>query len=151
MVFSNLAIETKRKAPNAHSEWIICPSHPYILRRHSAFLEILRVRYGTFVHISFMVSARVIYFIFAGLITFTVLLSCSKHSESPLQAQLKFWHFSIQLVVSSVLLGGSAAISALTGINGNSPWLRAIFYHDSLCLLRSVRGAVCMFYMTRTA
>lgn len=36
-VFSNLAIQSKRKAPNAHT-----------------FLEILRVRYGTFVHLSFM-------------------------------------------------------------------------------------------------
>lgn len=37
MVFSNLAIQTKRLAPNA-----------------STFLEIMRVRYGAFVHISFM-------------------------------------------------------------------------------------------------
>ncbi|KZP03885.1 Na+/solute symporter [Athelia psychrophila] len=66
MVFSNLAIQTKRKAPNAHT-----------------FLEIMRVRYGTFVHLSFM---------FFSLAANT-------------------------LVVSSVLLGGSAAISALTGIN----------------------------------
>ncbi|KAF7973578.1 hypothetical protein HWV62_14858 [Athelia sp. TMB] len=41
MVFSNLAIQTKRKAPNAHT-----------------FLEIMRVRYGTFVHLSFMSMAH---------------------------------------------------------------------------------------------
>ncbi|KAL8283770.1 hypothetical protein RQP46_005202 [Phenoliferia psychrophenolica] len=66
MVFSNLAIQSKRKAPNAHT-----------------FLEILRVRYGTFVHISFM---------FFSLAANT-------------------------LVVSSVLLGGAAAINALTGMS----------------------------------
>jgi Na+/proline symporter len=53
-------------------------------------------------------------------------------------------------VVSSVLLGGSAAISALTGINGNSALLRAIFYRDSLCLLHSVRGAVCISVLSDT-
>lgn len=37
MVFSNLAIESKRKAPNAHT-----------------FLEIIRVRYGKTAHLSFM-------------------------------------------------------------------------------------------------
>jgi Na+/proline symporter len=53
-------------------------------------------------------------------------------------------------VVSSVLLGGSAAISALTGINGDSALLRAIFYRDSLCLLHSVWGAVCISVLCDT-
>ncbi|SCV70237.1 BQ2448_1631 [Microbotryum intermedium] len=66
MVFSNLAIQTKRKAPNAHT-----------------FLEIMRVRYGTFVHLSFM---------FFSLAANT-------------------------LVVSSVLLGGAAAVNSLTGMS----------------------------------
>ncbi|KAM0786770.1 hypothetical protein ACM66B_002205 [Microbotryomycetes sp. NB124-2] len=66
MVFSNLAIQSKRKAPNAHT-----------------FLEIIRVRYGTFTHLSFM---------FFSLASNT-------------------------LVVSSILLGGAAAINSLTGMS----------------------------------
>ncbi|KZT41737.1 Na+/solute symporter [Sistotremastrum suecicum HHB10207 ss-3] len=66
MIFSNLAIQTKRKAPNAHT-----------------FLEIMRIRYGTVVHISFM---------FFSLAANT-------------------------LVVSSILLGGAAAINSLTGMS----------------------------------
>ncbi|GAA5929752.1 hypothetical protein JCM1841_002636 [Sporobolomyces salmonicolor] len=66
MIFSNLAIQSKRKAPNAHT-----------------FLEIMRVRYGRFVHLTFL-----------------------------------FFAFSNNtLVVSSVLLGGAAAINALTGMS----------------------------------
>ncbi|TVY49185.1 putative urea active transporter 1 [Lachnellula cervina] len=66
MVFSNLAIQTKRKAPNART-----------------FLEIIRVRYGTTAHFSFM------FFSLASNI----------------------------LVVSSILIGGAAAINSLTGMN----------------------------------
>ncbi|KAH7418990.1 putative DUR3-urea permease [Cadophora sp. MPI-SDFR-AT-0126] len=66
MVFSNLAIQTKRKAPNART-----------------FLEIIRVRYGTTAHFSFM------FFSLASNI----------------------------LVVSSILIGGAAAIESLTGMS----------------------------------
>ncbi|TVY41695.1 putative urea active transporter [Lachnellula subtilissima] len=66
MVFSNLAIQTKRKAPNART-----------------FLEIIRVRYGTTAHFSFM------FFSLASNI----------------------------LVVSSILIGGAAAINSLTGMS----------------------------------
>jgi Na+/proline symporter len=84
MIFSNLAIvslvlvnilltakadpyqESKRKAPNART-----------------FLEIIRVRYGTTAHLSFM------FFSLASNI----------------------------LVVSSILIGGAAAINSLTGMN----------------------------------
>ncbi|KAI4750378.1 sodium symporter family protein [Aureobasidium sp. EXF-3400] len=66
MIFSNLAIESKRKAPNART-----------------FLEIIRVRYGTIAHLSFM------FFSLASNI----------------------------LVVSSILIGGAAAINSLTGMN----------------------------------
>ncbi|KAI4764881.1 sodium symporter family protein [Aureobasidium sp. EXF-3400] len=66
MIFSNLAIESKRKAPNART-----------------FLEIIRVRYGIAAHLSFM------FFSLASNI----------------------------LVVSSILIGGAAAINALTGMS----------------------------------
>lgn len=66
MVFSNLAIETKRKAPNART-----------------FLEIIRVRYGTVAHLSYM------FFSLASNI----------------------------LVISSILIGGAAAINSLTGMS----------------------------------
>ncbi|PVH89988.1 sodium symporter family protein [Cadophora sp. DSE1049] len=66
MVFSNLAIQCKRKAPNART-----------------FLEIIRVRYGTTAHFSFM------FFSLASNI----------------------------LVVSSILIGGAAAIESLTGMS----------------------------------
>ncbi|KAF3761228.1 hypothetical protein M406DRAFT_65726 [Cryphonectria parasitica EP155] len=66
MVFSNLAIQSKRKAPNAKT-----------------FLEIIRIRYGTTAHFSFM------FFSLASNI----------------------------LVVSSILIGGAAAINSLTGMN----------------------------------
>ncbi|KAH7343032.1 putative DUR3-urea permease [Rhexocercosporidium sp. MPI-PUGE-AT-0058] len=66
MVFSNLAIQCKRKAPNART-----------------FLEIIRVRYGTIAHFSFM------FFSLASNI----------------------------LVVSSILIGGAAAIESLTGMS----------------------------------
>ncbi|KAG4441395.1 hypothetical protein IFR05_003152, partial [Cadophora sp. M221] len=66
MVFSNLAIQCKRKAPNART-----------------FLEIIRVRYGTVAHFSFM------FFSLASNI----------------------------LVVSSILIGGAAAIESLTGMS----------------------------------
>ncbi|THW12977.1 sodium symporter family protein [Aureobasidium pullulans] len=66
MIFSNLAIESKRKAPNART-----------------FLEIIRVRYGTIAHLSFM------FFSLASNI----------------------------LVVSSILIGGAAAINSLTGMS----------------------------------
>ena len=42
MFFANLAIECKRRAPNART-----------------FLEIIRVRYGTVAHLSFMPLSRV--------------------------------------------------------------------------------------------
>ncbi|KUJ08332.1 putative DUR3-urea permease [Mollisia scopiformis] len=66
MIFSNLAIQCKRKAPNART-----------------FLEIIRVRYGTIAHFSFM------FFSLASNI----------------------------LVVSSILIGGAAAINSLTGMS----------------------------------
>ncbi|KAE9977030.1 hypothetical protein EG328_002299 [Venturia inaequalis] len=66
MVFSNLAIQCKRKAPNART-----------------FLEIIRVRYGTVAHWSYM------FFSLASNI----------------------------LVVSSILIGGAAAINSLTGMS----------------------------------
>jgi Na+/proline symporter len=82
MVFSNLAIvrflfyfnlytsdlskQSKRKAPNART-----------------FLEIIRVRYGTIAHFSFMVFSLA----------------------------------SNILVVSSILIGGAAAINSLTGMS----------------------------------
>ncbi|KAG9525974.1 sodium symporter family protein, partial [Aureobasidium melanogenum] len=66
MIFSNLAIESKRKAPNART-----------------FLEVIRVRYGIAAHLSFM------FFSLASNI----------------------------LVVSSILIGGAAAINALTGMS----------------------------------
>ncbi|QDS69458.1 hypothetical protein FKW77_006062 [Venturia effusa] len=66
MVFSNLAIQTKRKAPNART-----------------FLEIIRVRYGVVAHWSYM------FFSLASNI----------------------------LVVSSILIGGAAAINSLTGMS----------------------------------
>ena len=58
MVFSNLAIQTKRKAPNAHSK-ILELGILSSLKYFPAFLEIMRVRYGTFVHLSFMVRILV--------------------------------------------------------------------------------------------
>ncbi|GAA6012175.1 hypothetical protein JCM11491_001774 [Sporobolomyces phaffii] len=66
MAYSNLAIQAKRKAPNAHT-----------------FLEVMRVRYGTFVHLTYMFFA--------------------------LAANI--------LVVSSILVGGAAAINSLTGMS----------------------------------
>lgn len=66
VLFANLAIQLKRKAPNAHT-----------------YLELIRARYGTFAHLSFM---------FFSLATNI-------------------------LVVSSVLLGGCAAIASITGMN----------------------------------
>lgn len=66
MAYSNLAIQAKRKAPNAHT-----------------FLEVIRVRYGTFAHLSYMFFA--------------------------LAANI--------LVVSSILVGGAAAINSLTGMS----------------------------------
>lgn len=85
MVFSNLAIQTKRLAPNA-----------------STFLEIMRVRYGTFVHISFM---------FFSLAANTVRRHRSQQSSALADP------FADQLVVSSVLLGGAAAINSITGMS----------------------------------
>jgi SSS family transporter len=66
MIFSNLAIQSKRKAPNART-----------------FLEVIRVRYGMVAHLSFM------FFSLASNI----------------------------LVVSSILIGGAAAITSLTGMS----------------------------------
>lgn len=66
MVFANLAIEVKRRAPNART-----------------FLEIIRIRYGTVAHLSFMLFSLA----------------------------------SNILVVSSILVGGAAAINALTGMS----------------------------------
>lgn len=66
LLFATLAIELKRRAPNAHT-----------------FLEIIRARYGTFAHLTFMVF---------GLAT--------------------------NILVSLMLIvGGSAAVSALTGLH----------------------------------
>ncbi|GAA5990146.1 hypothetical protein JCM10908_005843 [Rhodotorula pacifica] len=63
--YANLAIQAKRKAPAAHT-----------------FLEVMKVRYGTFVHLSYMLFALA----------------------------------SNLLVVSSILVGGAAAINSLTGV-----------------------------------
>lgn len=66
LLFATLAIELKRRAPNAHT-----------------FLEVIRARYGTFCHITFMVF---------GLVT--------------------------NILVSLMLIvGGSATVSALTGVH----------------------------------
>lgn len=66
LLFATLAIELKRRAPNAHT-----------------FLEVIKARYGTFVHIVFMVF---------GLVT--------------------------NILVSLMLIvGGSATVSALTGMH----------------------------------
>jgi Na+/proline symporter len=66
MAMADAFQESKRKAPNART-----------------FLEIIRVRYGTIAHLSFM------FFSLASNI----------------------------LVVSSILIGGAAAINSLTGMN----------------------------------
>lgn len=83
MIFSNLAIQTKRKAPNAHTFLGKWNRYDHQLRVLSFTAEIMRIRYGRFVHFSFMFFA--------------------------LAANI--------LVVSSVLLGGAAAINAITGVS----------------------------------
>lgn len=66
LLFATLAIELKRRAPNAHT-----------------FLEVIKARYGTFTHIVFMVF---------GLVTNI-------------------------LVTLMLIVGGSATVSALTGMH----------------------------------
>lgn len=101
-VFSNLAIQTKRKAPNAHT-----------------FLEIIKVRYGTFVHLSFLffsLSANTVSIRLSG----DFLLSDDSY-------------FHLKLVVSSVLIGGAAAINALTGMSSTlfSLVLSFLWHHQT--------------------
>lgn len=101
MVFSNLAIQTKRKAPNAHS-----------------FLEIIRVRYGTFCHLTFMLFSLA-----SNIVSSAFLSHLSQGLHLPIidteSLTLLFTVpcFPPQLVVSSVLLGGAAAINSLTGMS----------------------------------
>ncbi|KZS94735.1 hypothetical protein SISNIDRAFT_484272 [Sistotremastrum niveocremeum HHB9708] len=109
MIFSNLAIQTKRKAPNAHSTLpTLCPCLAWSDIVLAAFLEIMRIRYGTVVHISFM---------FFSLAANT-------------------------LVVSSILLGGAAAINSLTGMSGYAPVYAALWLLPASVAAYTLRGGL---------
>lgn len=114
MVFSNLAIQTKRVAPNAR--WVFQARQAgSTLANYShlpcrTFLEIMRVRYGTFVHLSFM---------FFSLAANTVSCAVKRlwRLSAPPRSITDGSMVMLQLVVSSILLGGAAAINSLTGMS----------------------------------
>lgn len=83
LLFATLAIELKRKAPNAHT-----------------FLEVIRARYGVYAHLVFIVF---------GLMT-NILVRRNMYQAKFIVSKL------IAQVTAMLLTGGSAVVTALTGM-----------------------------------
>lgn len=112
LLFATLAIELKRKAPNAHT-----------------FLEVIRARYGVYAHLVFIVF---------GLMTNVLVRRdiCAKPNfvVSRLIAQ----------VTAMLLTGGSAVVTALTGM----PTAAACFLLPIGVVLYTIAGGIKATFLT---
>ena len=112
LLFATLAIELKRKAPNAHT-----------------FLEVIRARYGVYAHLVFIVF---------GLMT-NVLV------RRDICAKLNFIVSRLIAQVTAMLLtGGSAVVTALTGM----PTAAACFLLPIGVVLYTIAGGIKATFLT---
>lgn len=111
LLFATLAIELKRKAPNAHT-----------------FLEVIRARYGVYAHLVFTVF---------GLMT-NVLVRQDSYADLKSKANER-------LKVTAILLtGGSAVVTALTGM----PTAAACFLLPIGVVLYTIAGGIKATFLT---
>lgn len=95
ILFATIAIELKRRAPNAHT-----------------FLEVIRARYGAVTHIVFMVFG-----LFTSMFNLDIIgplsMRCGR-SQYGIFANMSL--YPDILVTSMLLTGGSAVVTSLTGV-----------------------------------
>lgn len=111
LLFATLAIELKRKAPNAHT-----------------FLEVIRARYGVYAHLVFIVF---------GLMT-NILVRRNMYQAKFIVSKL------IAQVTAMLLTGGSAVVTALTGM----PTAAACFLLPIGVVLYTIAGGIKATFLT---